>query len=231
MIRKALVSSTRATMSRRSAAYKYMLSVILAAVAGWTDAVAYIYGHGTYVSFMSGNSTQLSVASLSHDWAKVTLVGAVLGSFILGVVSGELLARTTRSNSRPWVLLAEALLLAVAAISVWLGLAKMVTLLLLSFALGTQNASVHHVEGISVALTYVTGTLVRFARGLTEALLGEGSWQIPAAYLGLWLGLICGALIGTAVTHDNVAVGIGAVSLVALALSGATARTERRAAT
>ena len=51
--------------------------------------------------------------------------------------------------------------------------------------MGVQNAAVHKAEGISVALTYVTGTLVHVGRGIAKALRGEAPWHAVLPFVGL----------------------------------------------
>ncbi len=63
----------------------------------------------------------------------------------------------------------------------------------LAAALGIQNGSIHEAGGVPVALTYVTGTLVRFGRTIAAALAGRGSWRAGLPFLLLWPGMMAGA--------------------------------------
>ena len=75
---------------------------------------------------------------------------------------------------------------------------------LLGLAMGVQNASVHKADGISVALTYVTGTLVHIGRTLAGALRGIQPWGDILPFAGLWVGLVGGGVLGALVTrHDG----------------------------
>ena len=62
-------------------------------------------------------------------------------------------------------------------------------------ALGLQNATLQDEGGRSIALTYVTGAVVRFGTGCANLLLGTvaPSFWIQAP---LWAGLSTGAVIG-----------------------------------
>src|SRR6476646_304753 len=88
------------------------VAMVLVAVAGWVDAAGYLQLGGLFVSFMSGNSTQLGVGLGRGQWLADAEVGAVLGVFVLGAFAGELFAISTGTRHRRVVLLVEALLLA-----------------------------------------------------------------------------------------------------------------------
>ena len=62
-------------------------------------------------------------------------------------------------------------------------------------AMGLLNAAVEEVNGLPIGLTYVTGALSRFGRGLGRWLLGErrAGWRVQ---LVPWAGMLCGAVIG-----------------------------------
>jgi len=62
-------------------------------------------------------------------------------------------------------------------------------------AMGMLNAAVEEVNGLPVGLTYVTGALSRFGRGLGRWMLGErrNGWRVQ---LIPWGGMFVGAVIG-----------------------------------
>jgi uncharacterized membrane protein YoaK (UPF0700 family) len=62
-------------------------------------------------------------------------------------------------------------------------------------AMGMLNAVVEQVNGLPIGLTYVTGALSRFGRGLGRWLLGERrhGWRVQ---LVPWSGMLLGAAIG-----------------------------------
>ena len=95
--------------------------------------------------------------------------------------------------------------------------------LCLAAAMGVQNAAVRRAGGMDVALTYVTGTLVRLGRALAAASLGRGEWKSAAPIAGLWLAFAVGAIAGgLAVSASrSVAIAISAGCAAALALHAA----------
>ncbi|MGA7323372.1 MAG: YoaK family protein [Rhodomicrobium sp.] len=205
-----------------SGQHTYALAASLAGLAGWVDAIALVQWH-LYVSFMSGNSTAIGASASATNWPTFLNVSGVLVAFIFGVVSGELLSRAGRVQYGSLVLLIEALLLGIASGLTYLRVAAALPVLLLAIAMGIQNASVHRAGGISVALTYVTGTLVHAGRALAAALAGDGSWRSALPYLGLWLSLIGGAVAGAVLAQHSVPGAIGLGGLFALSLAATSA--------
>ncbi|MGH6878874.1 MAG: YoaK family protein [Rhizomicrobium sp.] len=198
---------------------KFALAMALAALAGWVDATAYVRLAHVYVSFMSGNSTVLATSIPAWHSPKLALIACVLGSFVAGVVVGEIIAVEAARRAHMAVLFAEALLLFAGAGAALVPGSRLLPAALLALALGTQNASVHGAGGVSVAITYVTGTLVKLGRAIAAALAGKGRWAEALPYLLLWLGLIAGAALGAAVAHVNATLAIALVGTVALGLA------------
>jgi uncharacterized membrane protein YoaK (UPF0700 family) len=195
----------------------YRLGLLLLIAAGWVDAVGFLNGVGMFVSFMSGNTTQLGVFATEHQPTKVVAAAAGLGVFVIGVILGELLRGPAGKRHRSAVLIVEAVILGVAATLSWRGSGISVALLL-GLAMGLQNLAFQRAEGISMGLTYVTGTLVQFGRAVGEILSGRGGWRKAATHGWLWLALLAGATGGGLASRWNEASAIGlACLLVALA--------------
>ena len=206
----------------------FALAVCLAALAGFVDATGFIAFKGLFVSFMSGNSTEAAVA-IAGRHAEALEAARAIGIYMLGVVIGELIGGTNRRWGRPLVLLLETLLLWSAAALAVAGQGGAWLAMLLGLAMGAQNASVHKADGLSVALTYVTGTLVHVGRGIAKALVGAGRWRAILPFATLWVGLVCGGIAGAVVANRSqplaMMVAAGAASLlmgwtVVLALLG-----------
>ena len=163
----------------------------LSVLAGMTDAIG-LLALGDFVSFMSGNTTRLAVAISEADAGMVLrLSGAVLG-FVAGNALGVMLARGCQRRAWP-VLVVVAGLLAFAA--AWPWPATFPALLAATVAMGMINAVVEQVNGLPIGLTYVTGALSRFGRGLGRWLLGErrNGWRVQ---LVPWAGMLLGAALG-----------------------------------
>ena len=71
------------------------LAACFSALAGFVDALGFLYLGGFFVSFMSGNSTRLAVG-LSEHVADALTAGGLIASFVVGVMLGSLCGRTIR---------------------------------------------------------------------------------------------------------------------------------------
>ena len=171
------------------AARGLVFAAILSALAGMVDVIGYLHLKGLFISFMSGNSTQLAAALGQGDFAGAAAIAELIGLFVLGAAAGQMLADFTGRWHMTAVLIGVALFLAVAAV-LRTAPEPMV------FAMGAMNAAMHRAGKIAVSLTFVTGTLVRFGQGLGNFLTGQvtgWSWLAQAAP---WVGMITGATIG-----------------------------------
>lgn len=188
-----------------------LLAVMLAGLAGWVDALSFVHWNGLFVSFMSGNSTKAAVDA-SADWTRATEPTLVILVFVGGVFVGELIGTVGKRWDRALVLAVESALIWLAVIAEHAGQGKPVVASLLCAAMGLQNASVHHADGISVAVTYVTGTLVGLARSLARAICRRGDWRAAVPYLVLWIGLVGGGLGGGAAARTSEPVAMAAAA-------------------
>lgn len=163
----------------------------LSILAGMTDAIGYL-AIGNFISFMSGNTTQLAVAISKGNLETIIHLGLVLLAFILGNALGVIFRNWSGRQALPLLFLIATLLCASSVLPV-----KFITLSLLIavLSMGMLNAAVEQVNGSSVGLTYVTGGLSRCGRSLGRWLLGEGSsgWHIQ---LIPWAGMLFGAVLG-----------------------------------
>jgi len=165
-------SAKRLQLERRRGRVGLGLVAGLSVLAGMTDAIG-LLALGDFVSFMSGNTTRLAVAISEADASMVLrLSAAVLAWPLLLVVTG---------------------LLGLAAS--WPGTTTLAPLLSAILAMGMLNAVVEQVNGLPIGLTYVTGALSRFGRGLGRWLLGErrAGWRVQ---LVPWAGMLLGAALG-----------------------------------
>lgn len=90
-------------------------AILLAAIAGIVDVIAFLALGGFFASFMSGNSTRLAIG-LNANWYDAQLAAALIGAFVLGVF-GTAMLRTRHRNHAEFVTLAVmAALLALAAL-------------------------------------------------------------------------------------------------------------------
>ena len=168
-----------------------ILAGFLAALAGMVDAIGYLRLGHLFVSFMSGNSTQLAVAVGGGDLTEAGVIAELIALFVLGAAAGQVLTGFAGKWHLTWALVAVAVLLAIAA-----GLATSPEPMVL--AMGALSASMQRAGKITVSVTYVTGTLVKLGQGLGDFLIRRSTgwtWLVQASP---WAGLIVGATIGGA---------------------------------
>ncbi len=182
----------------------------LSVLAGMTDAIGFM-ASGDFVSFMSGNTTRLAVAISAGDGGLTARLVLLVATFIIGNALGVIVSRLSKRHALP-LLLSIGALLCGAALLPWSD--TLPALLAAIIAMGMLNAAVEQVNGVPVGLTYVTGALSRFGRGLGRWLMGErrNGWRMQ---LVPWAGMFVGAVIGALLEQQ--------IGLRALWFSGALA--------
>ncbi|RWX76545.1 DUF1275 domain-containing protein [Neorhizobium lilium] len=193
-------------------------------VAGMTDAVGLML-FGDFVSFMTGNTTRAALDFAGGNFSHALTLFVAIWVFILGNALGIVVAHTV-SARRAFVVLAS--------VSVVLGIASAVPasyprleFFLVVLAMGMINATVEHIEGLPIGLTYVTGALSRFGRGIGRWLVGDRdttSWLIQCVP---WTGMAGGAVCGAFLTRYAPGQALWIVSLVTLAVALVTALLPR----
>src|SRR6516162_2350884 len=83
-----------------------ILAGFLAALAGMVDAIGYLRLGHLFVSFMSGNSTQLAVAIGRGNLTEAGVIAELIALFVLGAAAGQVLAGLTGRRHLTWVLVA-----------------------------------------------------------------------------------------------------------------------------
>lgn len=187
-----------------------VIAATSAAVAGFVDAIGFLETGGFFVSFMSGNSTRLSIY-IARGLAEVGLVLSLIASFVLGVAASTAAARSHWFRRRIGMLYA--------AIAITLTIASLLSLIghawpamwLTTAEMSALNVVFEAGGEVRVGLTYMTGTLVRIGQEL--ALAPASLRWLP--HLVHWLSLVAGAVAG-AFAHAQI--GSVALSLPALIL-------------
>lgn len=170
----------------------------LTALAGYVDALGFVRLGGLYTSFMSGNTTQLSVSLAHGDIRHALMPMLLLFGFLVGATLGSGLSMVTPPRWATSVVLAYETLLIMAALALGLptpelGLASF----FMAMAMGAQNAVLAQVKGFRAGTTFVTGALFSLAQKIAEAFTGKGP---PLGWLGdaaVWGALLLGAFLGT----------------------------------
>jgi uncharacterized membrane protein YoaK (UPF0700 family) len=202
------------------------LACALSALAGYVDGIGFLHLGGLFVSFMSGNSTRMGVSLAEGHWRSAAGALGLIVLFVIGAAAGSLIVLGRGANRQPWVLLAEAVLLAAAALAYALGQSN-VAVAAIVLAMGLENAVFQIDGGAGLGLTYVTGALVKVGQLVAAALTGGARWAW-APNLLLWAALVTGSLCGALAYHWINLAAIWFAAAAALALSTIIAVTVHR---
>jgi len=184
--------------------------VLLTAVAGWVDSVAYVRSGSVFVANQTGNAVFLAV-QVAERWVPgVHHSGVVaqpdafgpfssLCGFCVGVAMAVLplrRARRTSDTEVPWILLAiEALMLA--SVIVLASAPRELRLGMAAAAMGVQSTYAAGVAMRGVTTTTLTGTLVALISGFAEE-PGRQARKGIALLTVVWLAYTIGAWGGAA---------------------------------
>lgn len=184
-------------------------------LAGMTDATGLLLT-GDFVSFMTGNTTRAALAlSEGNLYHTAVLISAIL-VFVLGNAAGIVIAHV--SDRRIFVVLGcVGFVLALASITTAQSM-MLARFYMIVFSMGMVNAAVEHIEGLPIGLTYVTGALSRFGRGIGRWIIGDRrvEWTIQIVP---WGGMVLGAIAGAVLTRLTGAHALWLVSIFAMALA------------
>lgn len=174
----------------------------LSFLAGMVDAIGLMLG-GTFVSFMTGNTTRLGLAVSDLQISQILRLSMVLALFVAGSAAGEFIAlrsgRRRPARGRVTVLVVTALLLtACGALAVY-GLNTGVVCCAV-LAMGVLNAAFEKVQGQAVGLTYVTGSLAHIGQALGKY-LSDGERPRIGGYAVTFGGLLAGVIAGAMLQH------------------------------
>jgi uncharacterized membrane protein YoaK (UPF0700 family) len=205
------------------------LAICLALIAGYVDAYGLI-ALGTYVSFMSGNTTQTGSMIGQGKLAAAVPSALSLVFFLVGSFAGTWLTHSGLRHSRRVLfgVVSTALALTIAVTHIDSFGAEIV-IATLSLSMGLMNSTLSHVGAEPVSLTFVTGTLNKMARHLALAAKratladAQGPWDTHLRRAGLmasvWASFLAGAALSSAANSCFGALTLLPPLLVLLALA------------
>jgi uncharacterized membrane protein YoaK (UPF0700 family) len=175
---------------------RFGIGVLLTAIAGWIDAIGFLSLGGFYVSFMSGNTTQLGIGLARFDGDVVRLPAVLVACFVLGAFAATLIHSVSGRWQLSAILLLEGVLLGVVlALSFWQA-PLLEAAGPLALAMGAQNAALRSESGRRIGATFVTGTVFSLGERLALWCLGRGGGRAALGYGFGWLALALGASLG-----------------------------------
>lgn len=184
------------------------LAVGLALIAGYVDAYG-LLTFGTYVSFMSGNTTHAGLQTGQGKFAAVVPFGVAIVAFVAGAFAATWLAHCGLRRWRRLLYAVVALLLAVVIpLTRWGTPPATIDLAVLSLGMAMMNRTLSHVGPEHVNLTYVTGALNKIGGHLALAVTRtplpdpQGPWDShlrrAAILASVWAGFLMGATLSAA---------------------------------
>jgi uncharacterized membrane protein YoaK (UPF0700 family) len=201
------------------------LACALSGLAGYVDGIGFLHLGGLFVSFMSGNSTRMGVSLAAGEWRPALEALGLIALFVAGAMAGSLIALGRGAHRQPLVLLAEAVLLAFAALCYAFGQPN-IAVSAIVMAMGLENAVFQIDGGAGLGLTYMTGALVKVGQLVASALSGGPRLAWVPNFL-LWAAMVVGAVIGGLAYHWINLAAIWFAAAGALALSAVVAVTIR----
>lgn len=169
----------------------------MTAMAGWIDTVGillFFQELRVFPAYMSGNTTRLFVSTFQGEPGRALLYAGAILLFVAGAVLGRCINDGTRGREAAALQL-EAGLLCTAALAASRSAPELLTLGLLTFAMGWNNVALRARSGIGPR-GYITGTLVSFASNVADALMRRGAWRSAIEPAVIWASLATGALAG-----------------------------------
>ncbi|GAB2442292.1 YoaK family protein [Nocardia tengchongensis] len=175
------------------------LSAVLSVLAGYIGAAAYTHSEGYFVTFMTGNTERAILGNFAGDHTLALGAATIIASFLAGVFLASVCRRYWWTNHpHGATMLTTAALMAAAIVDNVLddrGIG-LVPILFVAFGMGSLNTSFVKNGEVSIPVSYVTGTLVKFAQGVERHAFGGGSARDWLGYATQYVSFGTGALIG-----------------------------------
>ena len=202
-------NSGNAVGARQFARKQQRRAVALALVAGVVDGYGIITYH-TYLSYMSGNTTQTGYRIGQGDFAAAVPSALAIVFFVGGSFAGSFLTHSARRPGRLIFGSVAALLALIIGFMQFGFVSDWVHIAVVSFAMGVMNLALTRVGKQRVSTTFVSGTLRSLGEHLALAVMrapladSQGSWDTHSRRAGLlaliWSGFLAGALLSGAAT-------------------------------
>ncbi|RDJ17041.1 YoaK family protein [Rhizobium grahamii] len=217
----------RRLIHARRTATGLTLAGAISFLAGMTDATGLTLT-GDFVSFMTGNTTRAALSLGDGNLRHAIVLLAAIMVFVLGNAAGIVIAHF--SGRRTFAVL-SCVSVALATASLMVDSLAMPRFFLIVASMGMVNAAVEQIEGLPIGLTYVTGALSRFGRGLGRWIIGDNrmDWTIQIVP---WVGMLAGAIVGALLTQIARAAALWLIAVFAMLVALSTLlipkRTQRR---
>jgi uncharacterized membrane protein YoaK (UPF0700 family) len=205
------------------------LALALVLGTGYVDGFG-LHAYGTFLSFMSGNTTSTGYNIGHGRFAAALPTGVAILGFVFGATIGTTLTLRVTRPRRLVIATVAALQALVLALSALGTLASLAGIVVMSTAMGMLNRAVTHIGGQSISLTFVTGTLSQIGNHLASAMARvpldgaagprDTHARRAAELASVWCAFIAGATIAGIVAPrlGKWTLGPSVVMLAALAI-------------
>ncbi len=191
----------KSLLSSREIKLQERLAIFLAFIAGYTDAIGLIKWK-TYVSFMSGNTTQLGASFFSQKSETIITSITVIISFVLGIYLGTCLSlwRKCKVKTIPFYLVSVIFILYF-MINFYHPISIISSVAIIGFAMGIMNTIVTMVGNLKMNTDFVTGTLNSLAKNAAIFTMSKDENEKNESkanvihLLLLWIGFVTGAFV------------------------------------
>ncbi len=186
-------------LPERSVRIQEKLAVYLAFIAGYTDATGLIQWK-TYVSFMSGNTTQLGAAVFSEKYGVIISSVIVISFFLAGIYTGTCLSLSKKFRSTKMIFyMVSAIMILYCISDYYESFTNGTSIAIIGFAMGLLNTIVTSVGNQKINTDFVTGTLNSLAKMAALFMMSDQpderkEYRMTIFHLlFLWMGFLSGA--------------------------------------
>lgn len=194
-----MLSETKLPSSDNSLRIQEKLAVFLAFIAGYTDASGLIQWK-TYVSFMSGNTTQLGAAVFSEKYSVILSSVIVISFFLAGIYIGTCLSISKKfRNTKMMFYMVSGIMILYSITDYYEHIANDISIAVIGFSMGLMNTIVTSVGNQKINTDFVTGTLNSLARTTAMFVMSNQAddrkeYRMNIFHLlFLWMGFLSGA--------------------------------------
>ena len=177
------------------------LAIFLAFIAGYTDATGLIQWK-TYVSFMSGNTTQLGASFFSEKYGIIITSITVIASFLIGIYAGTCLSLWKKCRIKTIAFyIVSGIMILYTFINYCHPFSVIPSVAVIGFAMGMMNTIVTSVGNLKVNTDFVTGTLNSLAKNTAIFTMSNDENEKNESkanaihLLLLWIGFVAGAFV------------------------------------
>lgn len=179
------------------------LTGTLCAIGGAVDVIAYLLFGRIFIANMTGNTVLFAASILLHNWREAALRFGVIVAFLCGITVAHTALRKLvcgrERRGRLIVLAIEFIVLTALGMAFPTDALRVLLLIVLAIALGTQNNAFHQIGPIRLNTAFISGDLENLGEAIADAEAPAKRKEGPlrlAIFLTTWIAYVLGALLG-----------------------------------